>query len=127
MNTIKTILLIVIVAVFTSCSKNDTPINQAPVLENKTMSMDENPTADLLTTLVATDDEEDTLTYAIVSQTPANSVGVNSTTGEVYIVSARAFDYEKNTQIIVNIEVTDGVNITLSTLNINILDVQENG
>ena len=91
------------------------------------MNMDENPTSDLLTTMVATDAEEDQLTYSIVSQTPTNSVGINATNGEVYIVNASAFDYEQNTKITVVIAVTDGVNITESTLAINIQDVNENG
>tara|TARA_R110002096_G_C14623062_1_gene724248 strand:+ start:2449 stop:2832 length:384 start_codon:yes stop_codon:yes gene_type:complete len=127
MNTIKTFMLLLVIAVFTGCSNDDAPKNQAPVLEDKTMNMDENPTSDLLTTITATDAEEDPLTYAIVSQTPDNSVGINTTNGEIYIVNASAFDYEQNTTIIINIEVSDGINITESTLTINILDVNENG
>lgn len=127
MNTIKFLTLICAVAFFCACEKDDGPTNSAPVLEDSTMNMDENPTSDLLTTVTATDADEDTLTYSIVSQTPANSVLINSTNGEIYIANASAFDYEQNTQIVVNIEVTDGVNITQSTLTINILDINENG
>ncbi len=127
MNTIKFLSLACAIVFFCSCEKDDGPSNSAPVLEDRTMNMNENPTSDLLTTVTATDADEDTLTYAIVSQTPANSVSINSANGELYIMNASAFDYEQNTQIVINIEVTDGVNITRSTLTINILDVNENG
>lgn len=127
MNTIKFLTLVCTVAFFCSCDKDDGPTNSAPVLQDRTMNMDENPTSDLLITVTATDAEADTLTYTIVSQTPVNSVTINSTNGEIYIANASAFDYEQNTQIVVNIEVADGVNVTQSTLTINILDVNENG
>ncbi len=127
MNTIKFLSLACAIVFFCSCEKDDGPSNSAPVLEDSIMNMNENPTSDLLTTVTATDADEDTLTYAIVSQTPANSVSINSANGELYIMNASAFDYEQNTQIVINIEVTDGVNITQSTLTINILDVNENG
>ena len=127
MNTIKTLMLLIGIVVFTACSNDDAPKNQAPVVESQTMTMDENPKSDLLTAVVATDADEDILTYSIVSQSPANSVIINSANGEIYIANASAFDYEQNTIIVVNIEVTDGVNITASILTINILDVNENG
>lgn len=127
MNTIKTLMLFVIVAVFTSCNNDDEPQNHAPVSQDMEISMDENPTSDILTTIVATDVEGDALTYTIQSQTPAGSIQINETTGEVFIFDINAFDYEQNTTIAAVIEVSDGVNITETTLTINILDVNENG
>lgn len=127
MNTIKTLLLLMVIVTFTGCSNDDSPKNQAPVLADSVMNMDENPTSDLLTTVTATDADEDQLTYSIVSQTPANSVGINSENGEIYIVNASAFDYEQNTRITIVIRVSDGINVTESILTIFILDVNENG
>lgn len=127
MNTIKTLFLLIIIVTLTGCSNDDGPKNNAPEVENQTMNMDENPTSDLLTTIIATDSDEDILTYSIVSQTPANSVIINSTNGEIYIANASAFDYEQNTSIIVVVEVSDGTSETQSRLVINILDVNENG
>ena len=123
MNTIKTLKLLVIIAVFTSCSNDDEPKNHAPVSEDMEISMDENPTSDFLTTIVATDLDEDTLAYSIVSQTPAGSIQINETTGDIYVGNASAFDYEQNTQIVAIISVSDGTSNTESTLTINILDV----
>ena len=127
MKTIKIFMLLMVIALFMACSSDDTPNNQAPVMLNQTLSMDENPTSDLLTTIVATDADEDTLTFSIVSQTPANSVIINSANGQIYVGNASAFNYELNTSITVTIAVTDGINITQSVLIINILDVNENG
>ena len=127
MNTIKTLMLLLVIAVFTSCSNDDEPKNQAPVLADKTMDVSENLTSDLITFMAATDAEEDELTYSIVSQTPTGSIIINENTGEIYVGNANAFDYEQNTTIVAVIAVFDGINTTQSTLTINILDVNENG
>ncbi|GAA4805497.1 hypothetical protein GCM10023330_09980 [Litoribaculum gwangyangense] len=110
-----------------ACNSDESPKNQAPVMENKTIDVSENLTSDLITTMVASDAEEDVLTYAIVSQTPANSIIINENTGEIYVGTASAFDYEQNTQIVAIISVSDGNSTTESTLTIHILDVNENG
>lgn len=127
MNTFKTTLLLATLVLFTSCNNDDEPKNEAPVVENMTINVSENLESDLITTIIATDAEEDTLTYAIVSQTPANSIIINENTGEIYVGNASAFDYEQNTQIVAVVSVSDGTSTTESTLTINILDVQENG
>jgi predicted component of type VI protein secretion system len=127
MNTIKFLMLLVIAVVFTSCNNDDEPKNQAPVLADKTMEVSENLTSDLITSMAATDAEEDELTYSIVSQTPTGSIIINENTGEIYVGNASAFDYEQNTTIVAVIAVFDGINTTQSTLTINILDVNENG
>ncbi len=125
MNTIKIFMLLVIAVMFTSCSNDDEPKNHAPVSEDMEISMDENPTSDLLTTIVATDLDGDTLTYSIVSQTPVGSVIINETTGELFIADINAFDYEQNTIIEVVVNVSDGTNSTQMELIINILDVHD--
>ncbi len=127
MNTFKTLALLLITITLTSRSNDDELKNHAPVSDDMVINMDENPTSDLLTTIAATDLDGDELTYSIVSQTPANTVTINSATGEIYIANASAFDYEQNTTIVIIIAVTDGIDTTESTLRINILDVNENG
>lgn len=127
MKTIKFLMLLVIAVVFTSCNSDDEPKNQAPVSEDMEISLDENPTSDILTTIVATDFEGDDLTYSIISQTPANSIQINETTGEVFIFDINAFDYEQNTIIQAIISISDGVNSTEIELIINILDINDLG
>ena len=120
-------LLLSTVVLLTSCNNGDEPKNEAPVVEDMTINVSENLESDLITTIVATDAEEDVLTYSIVSQTPANSIIINESTGEIYVGTASAFDYEQNTTITAIIAVSDGASSTESTLIINILDVQEQG
>lgn len=128
MNPIKILKLLVIAIVFTSCSNDDdAPQNHAPVSEDMEISINENPTSDILTTIVATDAEGDTLTYSIVSQTPTNSIQINEITGEVFVMDINAFDYEQNTIITAVIAISDGELVTEISLTINILDVNEVG
>lgn len=127
MKIIKIFILFAVAVVFTSCNNNDDqPQNHAPVSEDMEISMDENPTSDILTALVATDLEEDVLRYAIQSQIPTGSIQINEITGEVFIFDINAFDYEQNTTISASIIVSDGTNNTIVQLTINILDVNEN-
>lgn len=121
MNTIKTLMLLLVIALFTACSSDDTPKNNPPVLED--MAIDISILrSDLVTTITASDIDEDTLTYSIISQTPANSVSVNSVNGEVYVSNASAFNYDLNQSITVNIKVSDGKDETTAQLVITIND-----
>lgn len=128
MNTIKTLTLLLFLVVFTACNNDDDSMNHTLTMNDAELNVSEDLTSDLLTTIVATDSNaEHELTYSIVSQTPANSVIINETIGELYVGNASAFDYEQNTSITVVLEVTDGTLTTQAALTINILDVQENG
>ncbi|EDP69840.1 putative unknown lipoprotein [Flavobacteriales bacterium ALC-1] len=123
MKTIKILFLFICAVLITGCSSdndNNTAQNNAPVLNDIILEVSENPNSDLVTTIVATDSDEDTLTYAIISQTPAGSVSINAINGEVYIANADAFDYDLNQQIIVTIEISDGITEVTAQLTINI-------
>jgi hypothetical protein len=128
MNTIKTLSLLLIAIAITSCNNDDDGMSHTLTMSDIELNVSEDLTSDLLTTIVATDsDDEHELAYSIVSQTPANSVIINEATGELYVGNASAFDYEQNTTITVVVETTDGTLTTQATLTINIIDVQENG
>lgn len=128
MNTIKTLSILLLAVVVSSCSNDDDGTSHTLTMSDIELNVSEDLTSDLLTTIVATDsDVEHELAYSIVSQTPANSVIINETTGELYVGNASAFDYEQNTTITVVVEATDGTLMTQATLTINIIDVQENG
>lgn len=128
MNTIKTLSILLLAVVVSSCSNDDDGTSHTLTMSDIELNVSEDLTSDLLTTIVATDsDDEHELAYSIVSQTPANSVIINETTGELYVGNASAFDYEQNTTITVVVEATDGALTTQATLAINIIDVQENG
>lgn len=127
MKIIKTLILLLFAVVITSCNKDEDPQNNAPVSQDIEISMEENPTSDLVTTIIATDLDEDELTYTIQSQTPTGSIQINETTGEIFILNINAFDYELNTIITASIIVSDGIDDTNMQLTINILDVNETG
>lgn len=123
MKTIKILFLLICTVLITACSSDDdnnTVQNNAPVLNDIVLEVSENPNSDLVTTIVATDSDEDALTYAIISQTPAGSISINTTNGEVYVANADAFDYDLNQQIIVTIKVSDGITEVTAQLTINI-------
>ncbi|MCL6294095.1 cadherin repeat domain-containing protein [Jejuia spongiicola] len=122
MNTIKTFMLLLVIATICACSNDDAPKNNAPVLEDMVLDVRENISSDLITTLNATDVDGDKLTYSIVSQNPANSVTIGETTGEVFVANASAFDYDNNQRITVIIKINDGtVDVTMQ-LTINIIE-----
>jgi len=128
MKTIKTLSLLLLLVLMTSCNNDDDVMSHTLTMSDAVLNISEDLTSDLLATIVATDsNNEHELTYSIVSQTPANSVIISETTGELYVGNASAFDYEQNTTITVVIEATDGTLSTQATLTINIIDVQENG
>ena len=111
-----------------SCSSNDdslTKPNEAPVFsdENFIIEVNENPSQDLLLALVATDPEDDALTFSIISQTPQNAISINSANGQIVIATASEFDFEKNNEITAEIKVSDGNLEDTATLTIHIIDV----
>jgi len=126
---LKLVIFAFVIGTIVSCKSDDDGIvgtlNNAPVSEDIVVNMDENPTSDLVATIIATDIDGDTLTYSIQSQTPAGSIIINETTGEVFIADINAFDYEQNTVINASIVITDGTATTTMQLTINILDVNE--
>lgn len=125
MKTIKTLILLILVVAITSCNKDEESQNHSPITEDVVLSMDENPTSDLVATIIATDLDGDTLTYAIQSQTPTGSIQINESTGEIFILDINAFDYEQNTTITASIIVSDGTNETIIQLTINILNIND--
>lgn len=121
MKFLKIIMLLLVVILSNSCDKDDEVQNHAPVLEDTVLDVNEYPTSDLLTTLVATDVDGDDLTYTILSQNPANSVTIGETTGELFIANASAFIYDNNQTITVIIEISDGAIDVTMQLTINII------
>ena len=124
MKTLNQLILLCIVVTFISCNNDDAPANNAPVLQDETLAIDENPAAQAnLVTLTATDADQDALVFAIVSQTPTGATNLDATTGELSVADASLFDYEANTQITVNVSVTDGVDVDTATVTITLNDV----
>ena len=122
MKKIKIVYVLFSALIMFSCSKSET--NLPPVLEDVVISQRFGgrgfDVGFLITTMQAVDPEEDMLLYSIVSQTPANSVTISSTTGDVFVQDVDSFQYNLNQQVKVSIKVSDGNSDTTADLIINI-------
>jgi hypothetical protein len=116
-------IAIALILVVTSCNSDDnssTPVNQISI-ENLTVDFDENPTnGDVVGTVqTAQTVGGATLSFSITSQTPAGALSIDATTGELTVANASLFDYEVNTTITANINVTGVTNSATTTINLN--------
>ena len=104
------------------------PVNDAPAVAEQSFSINEDATdSDTIGTIVATDIENQDLTYALAGGDFA-LFNLNASSGILSVNGETPFDYETKTQYILNIQVTDnGTPNETTTVNItvNILDVTE--
>ncbi|MDR6301066.1 cadherin repeat domain-containing protein [Mesonia maritima] len=130
MKKIKILCLAFLVA-FISCTESDDtsdPVSNSITVNVSDFSttINENPAPNTtLGTLTATTNQG-SLTFTVTSQTPANAIEINSSTGEITVLDETLFDFETNPVIsgIIKVEnsgVSDNANFTI-TLN----DVNEN-
>ena len=91
--------------------------------EDFDVTIDENPTdGQVLGTVQATGDG--TLSYSITSQTPANALAINASTGELTVADPNLFDFETNPVLTADILVDNSVNTEtlMATITLNDLD-----
>ena len=91
--------------------------------EDFDVTIDENPTdGQVLGAVQATGDG--TLNYSITSQTPANALAINASTGELTVVDPNLFDFETNPVLTADILVDNSVNTEtlIATIALNDLD-----
>lgn len=95
-------------------------------IQNFTAMIDENPTnGQSLGTVSANGDG--VLTYAIVTQSPAGALSINSTTGVLTVLDATLFDYETNPTITASVQVDNSGTIENGTVTIELEDKNEIG
>ncbi|GAA5497401.1 hypothetical protein Rhal01_03595 [Rubritalea halochordaticola] len=100
--------------------------NSAPVIADQSFSIAENSTiGTVVGTIVAADpDQGQSLSYAITAGNTGGEFTVNSGTGE--ITTTTALDYEKNSQYVLSVEVTDaGLLSDTASITVNVNDVNE--
>ncbi|EZH74250.1 hypothetical protein ATO12_15400 [Aquimarina atlantica] len=103
----------------------DVDENVAPEVANQDFSFAEDASG-VLGTIVATDQNNDDLTFSITSTTPQNtSIFEISNSGEISLKASENLDYETQTSYTLNIEVSDGSLTTTAVLQIEITDVNE--
>jgi hypothetical protein len=88
---------------------NVTDVNEAPVVQSKTLSLNENPLVGTTVTVVtATDvDAGQTRTFSITGGNPNNAFVIDPATGALTVNNSTAVDYETNPTIVLTITATD--------------------
>ena len=99
-------------------------INDSPYFTSATNpAVDENQQS--VITLAATDEDGDTLTFAIDGGTDASLFTVNSSTGVLTFVSSHTPDYETKTSYSITVSVSDGTATTQQNLTVTINNIND--
>lgn len=104
---------------------NDLEENGAPQMEDQSFSLEENsPNGTLVGTLLATDPDNDPLTFTLLS---GNDEGIFnlSETGELSVANEALIDFEVNPSVSLIAEVSDSELTAEATITITITDVDE--
>ena len=125
----KTLLftLITLITCFLACSKNDVtgPLNTAPSIEDQLFEITENANiGTIIGTILATDLDEDTLSFEILEGNLENVFTLNSSTGELSL--SQSLNIEVTESYVLLVQVTDDIasaqaNITISIKPIEVI------
>lgn len=122
---IKSLLALVAILSIASCSSDDdSPQTPSIILQNLEVTIDENPTNGVVIGTVQSNSSS-SLTFSIVSQTPAGALEIDSVTGELTVLDNGLFDFEANPTITATVSATGASN--QSTVTINLDNVNEIG
>ncbi len=106
----------------------DVDENQAPVAADQPFSIDENSAANVaIGTIVATDPDNDTLSFSVTSTTPANSKNLfelDANTGQLKS-KTETLNFEAQANYVLNVEVSDGNLTTTVDITVNVTDVND--
>ncbi|HEX6095152.1 MAG TPA: cadherin domain-containing protein [Thermoanaerobaculia bacterium] len=105
-----------------------TNVDESPVITSSNVaSVPENTTA--VTTVTASDEEGQTLTYSITGGADAGDFTINATTGALSFVSAPNFeapaDADANNIYLVTVQVSDGTNNPTQNITVTVTNVNE--
>jgi hypothetical protein len=105
----------------------NSPANTPPAVVPQLFDIDENSTnGTFVDTIVATDlDLGDTLEYSVVGGTGATAFAVDLNTGDVTVLDQSQLDFETTPSFTLEIEVTDGIDISPATMTIDLNDLVE--
>lgn len=112
---------------FQSCEDSNDELNNdiTVSIADFTVSIDENPIADLSLGTVQATTNEGNISFSILEQIPNQAIQINETTGEITVLTESLFDYETNPTItgVVRAE-NSGISQT-ANITINLNDVIE--
>lgn len=117
-------LSIIFVLFLTGCPKSD-PIPEFK-LDNKTVTIDENPRVGALVTTMQATGNTSGLTYLIVSQDPPKAFNIEANTGKITVADSTLFDYEvrKSLSFLV-VAQKDKTNFKQAAVDVDLKDVDE--
>jgi hypothetical protein len=123
--------LIYLILIFTyfiqSCEDSNDDVNNTITISisDFTISIDENPTANLSLGIVQATTNQGDINFSITEQTPNQAIEINATTGEIMVLTESLFDYETNPIVtgIVRAE-NSGISET-AIITINLNDINE--
>ncbi|WP_271766727.1 cadherin repeat domain-containing protein [Aquimarina algiphila] len=119
----KAITLLGVVLVLFGCSKDDdAPVqNVAPQIANQEFSISENVEEGAsIGTLVATDVDEDQLTYSMT--TNDNDLFAVTDAGVLSLATGKTVNYDIAQSHIITVAVSDGTDISSAAITINVID-----
>ncbi len=111
----------------TTVNVNIGDVNEAPVVNDQSFAVDENSAnGTSVGTVVADDQDGDTLSYSITSGNGSGAFAIDSTTGEITVADGTQLDFESQSSYALNVTVDDGNGGTdTATVTINLNDVND--
>lgn len=98
-----------------------------PQIENQTFSVDENsPNGTVVGTVVATDPENNTIFFGIVSGNENGEFGIGLNDGVLTVENSNELDYEVNPVFDLVVEAGDGDKLNTAIITINLNDLDDN-
>ncbi|MEE8603134.1 putative Ig domain-containing protein [Euzebya tangerina] len=99
-------------------------VNDAPTADDATFTVAEDtPTGTVVGTVIADDEDGDTLTFSIAGGNTGEAFAIDGATGE--ITTATALDFETTPQYVLTVEVSDGDLTGTAAITIDVTDVDE--
>ena len=116
--------LLCMILMFLGCSDDDGDTNLAPVIADQSFSLAEgSPDGTVVGTVVATDADQDPLTFAIISGNPNNAFAINASSGQLTVNSSTVLDAQTEDTFVMSVEVSDGQQGVTASITVNLVDV----
>ncbi len=123
-NRILNLLMVCIALSVLSCNDDDEETNLPPEIADQTFSIAKNsPNGTVVGTVLATDREQDALTYSITEGNSNDAFAIGETSGQITVQDASAVLAEASTSFALTVTVDDGKNNATATITITLEDV----
>ncbi|MEM7106848.1 MAG: cadherin domain-containing protein [Bacteroidota bacterium] len=125
---IKIIFYLLLIILTISCQDDSSDnVNLPPVIEDQNFSIAENSTiGTVVGTIIASDPENDVLSFTIESGNTGNAFALDTNSGELSVSSSDDLDFETSMEFSLSVAVADGSNSSAAVINISVTDVNEN-